>query len=172
VKVAQGRVRALAGALALGMALLAGAAPAGAAGAPVPAPDFVLPTYGGSNVRLSSLRGQVVVVNFWASWCAPCRRELPGLQRLWTRLHSGGLEVLAVNVDEAPQQAGQMAQRLGLAFPVLLDPRRELARLYDLRTLPSTLVIDRDGRLRFIDAGFHEDSSEVLGRQVAELMRE
>jgi peroxiredoxin len=110
------------------------------------APDFTLRTLGGAPLRLGEQRGQVVLVNFWASWCGPCRQEMPQLNRLHDTYRSAGLVLLGVNVDDDPQKAADMARRQGLRFPVLLDSNKAVVRRYDLGSMPATVLIDRDGR--------------------------
>jgi len=109
-------LRALLGvALALCAGLSGGAAPMSSA------PDFTLRTLDGRNLRLQELRGQVVMVNFWASWCAPCRVEMPHLNKLADKYRASGFTLLGVNVDEDPRNATSAAAKPGVTFPVLLD---------------------------------------------------
>jgi cytochrome c biogenesis protein CcmG/thiol:disulfide interchange protein DsbE len=111
------------------------------------APDFTLPTLAGDTLRLSDLRGQVVVVNLWASWCPPCREEMPALERVYRDVHLDGVEVLAVNAtyQDSLSDAASFAKRNGLSFPVLMDTTGGTARRYQLRALPSTYFIDAKG---------------------------
>ena len=85
------------------------------------APDFTLRSADGRNVRLDELRGQVVLVNFWATWCGPCREEMPRLDTLYQKYHKSGFVLLGVNVDDDPHTALATAAKLGVSFPVLLD---------------------------------------------------
>ena len=110
------------------------------------APDFVLPAYvGGSSVSLSQYKGQVVLVNFWATWCGPCRLEMPALQARYDGLKDQGFTVLAVNLDEPLEDAALFADELALTFPVLLDPGAQVFDLYRVRGYPTTYLINRDG---------------------------
>ncbi len=113
-----------------------------------PAPDFTLPTLAGGQVTLSDLRGQPVVLNFWASWCGPCRAEMPELQRLHDRLGEAGMAVLGVNQGESPDTAAAFLEKLGLSFPVALDQRTGVSQQYLVNSLPTTFFIDREGVIR------------------------
>jgi peroxiredoxin len=119
------------------------------------APDFTLELLGGGEVTLSSLRGQVVVINLWASWCPPCRAEMPAIQAVYERNRSRGLEVLAVNTTFQDREAAAEAfvQEFGLTFPIPLDLTGEVSRQYQLRALPSTFFIDREGVIRKVVIG-------------------
>jgi peroxiredoxin len=111
------------------------------------APDFELATLEGGTVRLSDLRGQVVVLNFWASWCPPCRAEMPDLQALHDAYAGRGVVVVSVNstVQDDEQAARDFAAEFGLTFPVPPDPAGEATRAYQVQALPTTFVIDRAG---------------------------
>ena len=152
---------------------LATALPAGAALAPeAPAPDFTLRGADGRNVHLAEQRGQVVLVNFWASWCGPCRVEMPQLNRLYDKYRSAGFVMLGVNIDDDPRAAAATAQRWGIRFPVLLDADKRVSRLYDLTSMPSTVLIDRDGRVRYLHGGYVEGAEADYERQIRALVKE
>jgi peroxiredoxin len=158
----------------LAVAALAVAA-AGANAAVTPsasAPDFTLPSLDGPNLRLQEQRGRVVMINFWASWCGPCRVEMPHLARLYEKYRGSGFTVLAVNIDESPQKAASLATQLGMRFPVLLDTDKKVSRLYDLSTMPSTVLVDRDGRVRYVHRGYRDGYEETYDKQIRELLRE
>ncbi len=125
----------------------AGAGP-GVAAAPM-APDFTLRGIGGPILRLAEQRGQVVLLNFWASWAGASKLELPQLNRLFSTYRRQGLELWGLNLDTEPTVAQAFAQRLGLIFPQLHDAQKAVARLYGLDTLPATVLIDRSGQLRY-----------------------
>ncbi|MCS7100232.1 MAG: TlpA family protein disulfide reductase [Burkholderiaceae bacterium] len=135
-----------------------------------PAPDFALKSLAGPNVRLREQRGQVVMINFWATWCGPCRVEMPHLNRLYEKYRPAGFQLLGVNIDEDPAQAQQLASKLNLRFPVLLDSGKQVSRLYDLTTMPSTVLIDRDGRVRYVHRGYRNGLEETYERQIRELL--
>lgn len=137
-----------------------------------PAPDFTLHSVAGPNLRLQEQRGQVVMLNFWASWCGPCRQEMPQLDRLYEKYHAAGFQLLGVNVDEDVHNATGVSSKLGLHFPVLLDTEKKVSRLYDLNTMPSTVLIDRDGRVRYIHRGYRDGYERTYEEQIRELLRE
>jgi len=136
------------------------------------APDFAAKSNSGRNVRLSELRGQVVLVNFWATWCSPCRQELPLLNKIYTQYRSAGFMLLAVNVDDNRRDAEAMLKRLDLRFPTLFDGNKSVAKLYGVDTMPATLVIDRDGRVRFVHRGYYDGYERKYEQQVRELLKE
>jgi len=113
-------------------------------------PDFALERVGtGDLVRLFDYRGQTVLLNFWATWCPPCRAEMPEFQELYEeRLADGDFVVLAVDLQESDAQVQRFLDELGLTFPVLMDRDAEIARHFGVRGLPASLFIDRDGVLR------------------------
>lgn len=119
------------------------------------APDFTLELLQGGEVTLSELRGQVVILNLWASWCPPCRAEMPALQRVYEANHERGLEVLAVHTtyQDSEAAAQDFVQEYALTFPVPLDRAGEISRLYQLRALPTTFFIDRQGVIRQVVLG-------------------
>jgi peroxiredoxin len=130
----------------------------GGSGPPIrhgaPAPGFSLPRLAGGEESLAAYRGRVLFVNFWATWCAPCREESPALQRLYDALKPEGFEVLAISIDGADDVAKVRGFRdeLGLGFPILLDPQRRAYQAYGVYGVPETFLIDRDGRIveRFV----------------------
>ncbi|HZV93701.1 MAG TPA: TlpA disulfide reductase family protein [Caldimonas sp.] len=158
--------------VAAALALLCGAGAAVPAIAPLSAaPDFTLHTMKGPNLRLQEQRGRVVMVNFWATWCGPCRQEMPQLNRLYEKYHAAGFVLLGVNVDDDTAKAAEVAAKLGVTFPVLLDTDKAVSKLYDLSTMPSTVLIDRDGKVRYVHRGYltgYEDSYE---KQIRELLK-
>ncbi|MCI0484688.1 MAG: redoxin domain-containing protein, partial [candidate division NC10 bacterium] len=99
-----------------------------------PAPDFTLPTLGGKSVRLADFRGKkAVFINFWATWCAPCRLEMPTMEKAYQKYKGNGLEILAISVDAGPKSAVKnFMDELGLTFPALLDPKMQVLHLYRL----------------------------------------
>ena len=110
------------------------------------APDFTLERLGSEEpVRLSDLRGRVVLVNFWATWCKPCEDEMPAMQRLYEQLAGPSFELLAVSVDEEPGEVERFRDRLGVGFPILLDPQQRAAHAYQTFRFPETLLVDADG---------------------------
>jgi peroxiredoxin len=156
----------LAAALAFGVWPAQAIAPAGVA------PDFTLRSIDGKNLRLHEQRGQVVLVNFWATWCGPCKQEMPHLDRLYDKYRASGFVLLGVNIDQDAGQAKAYAQRLGLKFPILLDADKKVSKLYDVGSMPSTVLIDRDGRVRQVHLGYREGLEETYEKQIRELVKE
>jgi peroxiredoxin len=158
--------------LALAALTAAGAMASAAVTPSAGAPDFTLPSIDGPNLRLQEQRGRVVMINFWATWCGPCRVEMPHLSRLYEKYRGSGFTVLAVNIDEDPHKAAGLAKQLGMRFPVLLDTEKKVSRLYDLSTMPSTVLVDRDGRVRYVHRGYRDGYEDTYDKQIRELLRE
>jgi peroxiredoxin len=136
------------------------------------APDFTLRALSGPNLRLAEQRGRVVLVNFWASWCGPCRQEMPQLNRLHDKYRAAGLVLVGVNIDDDPRLAAELATRYQLRFPVLLDTDKAVVKRYDLGAMPATVLIDRDGRVRQLHRGYHEGLEITYDQQIRELIKE
>ncbi len=111
------------------------------------APDFTLVNPDGKNISLKDFRGKLVMVNFWASWCGPCRAEMPSMERLYLEHKAAGFEILAVNVKDKRSDALAMAKQLKLSFPIVLDPEGEVGQLYGAWAMPTTYLIDRKGNV-------------------------
>jgi peroxiredoxin len=137
-----------------------------------PAPDFTLKSAEGGNLRLGELRGRVVLVNFWATWCGPCKIEMPHLNRLYEKYRSAGFVLLGINIDEDPRQAVALATRMGLKFPVLLDTDKAVSRRYALDSMPATVLVDRDGKVRHVHKGYREGVEETYDAQIRALVKE
>ncbi len=129
------------------------------------APTLELPDLDGTMHGLADWRGQVVLLNFWASWCQPCVAEMPGIQHLEGQMQGRGFVVVGVNVAEAQRRASRSVEQLGLGFPVLLDAEGETFHAWGGKVLPTSALIDRQGRLRYLGLGPLEwDGAEALGR--------
>ncbi|HEX2540129.1 MAG TPA: TlpA disulfide reductase family protein [Caldimonas sp.] len=155
----------------LALALAASTIASGAIAPQSSAPDFTLRTMEGPNLRLKEQRGRVVMVNFWATWCGPCRQEMPQLERLHRKYKSTGLVLLGVNVDDDPKKAAEVAAKLGVSFPMLYDTDKAVSKLYDLATMPSTVLIDRDGTVRYVHRGYFAGYEENYEKQIRELLK-
>lgn len=138
----------------------------------VRAPDFALNSSTGRNMRLSESRGEVVLINFWATWCGPCRQEMPQLGRLYEQYRVAGFTLLGVNIDDSRANAEAMVKKLGVRFPTLFDSDKRVARLYDVDTMPATLLIDRDGRVRYVHRGYRDGYERKYQEQIRELLKE
>jgi peroxiredoxin len=136
------------------------------------APDFSLPVGDGQVITLSELRGQPVLVNIWATWCPPCRAEMPAMQEIYHEVKDSGFTILAVNATNQDNAAEAIAfgESLGLGFPILFDHAGEVSRLYEVRALPSSFFIDAQGVIREVVVG--GPMSEALLRiRIEELIR-
>lgn len=156
--------------LAGALVLLATSVSAGLAQSP--APDFTLKSSSGENLRLSELRGEVVMINFWASWCGPCRQEMPILSELYDKYKAMGFTVLGVNVEENSSAAKQLLQEVPVSFPVLFDNDSTVSRQYDVVAMPSTVLVDRDGKVRYLHKGYKPGMENTYVEQVRSLIRE
>lgn len=136
------------------------------------APDFVLKSSTGENLRLSEHRGDVVMINFWATWCGPCRQEMPLLDDLYARYGRVGFSLLGVNIDDDARRAMQMIDELGVNFPVLFDDTKEVSRLYQVEAMPVTVLVDREGTVRHVHHGYKPGYEEKYLTEIRALLRE
>ena len=157
--------RGWAAAVVLGCALLTGASNG-------PAPDFSLPARSGGNVSLSDLKGQVVMINFWASWCGPCRQEMPLLDQMHKKYEALGFKLLGVNVEADTKDAERWLTQTPVTFPILFDRENKVSQLYSVNAMPSTVFVDRKGNVRYLHRGYKAgDEGEYLN-QIRALLRE
>ncbi len=157
----------------LAILLLATGLPAGAATeAPRPAPDFTLPARDGGDVRLSSLKGQVVMINFWATWCGPCRKEMPLLEQLQAKYRPLGFTLLGVNVE--PDSAAATAWLKGVpeSFPILFDTRNAVAESFGVQGMPSSVFVDRAGQVRHVHRGYQPGDESRYADLIRSLVKE
>lgn len=137
------------------------------------APSFNLPLLdGGNKVSLKDYEGQVVYINFWASWCLPCRQEMPYLAQLWQRHHEDGFAVLAINVEEDGELAREFIQQYDLPFPVLWDDKRTVSSQYRVPGFPSHYIVGRSGHIRFSGLGFNLADVGAISQEVGTLLAE
>ena len=136
------------------------------------APDFVLKSAAGQNLRLSEYRGDVVMINFWATWCGPCRQEMPLLDELYNRYQRVGFNLLGVNIDDDSSRAMQMIDELGVTFPVLFDEKKEVSKLYQVEAMPVTVLVDRHGTVRHVHHGYKPGYEEKYLTEIRALLRE
>jgi cytochrome c biogenesis protein CcmG/thiol:disulfide interchange protein DsbE len=111
-----------------------------------PAPNFTFPDLNGQQVILSDLRGKVVLINIWATWCPPCRKEMPSMQKLFERFKGENFEILAVSIDSTGREAvAPFMRTMNLTFPALLDPKEDIRSLYGVTGVPESFIIDKEG---------------------------
>ncbi|HEY6640693.1 TlpA disulfide reductase family protein [Povalibacter sp.] len=137
-----------------------------------PAPDFALRSLEGQNLRLSEHLGGVVLINFWASWCGPCRQEMPLLDELHVKYKLAGLTVLGVNIDDSTERAAEMAKTLKVSYPVLFDERKDVSRSYAVSAMPFTVLVDREGVVRYVSDGFKPGYEKRYAEQLRELLND
>ena len=141
------------------------------------APDFALRDPQGRAVRLSEvLKEKAVLLNFWATWCPPCREEMPTMERVYHDYKARGLEVLAVSIDAGNEGAvaakvTEFMTSLNLTFPALLDSKGEVVRIYRLRGLPTTFLVDRKGLIRAVEIGFRDWASPESRAKIEALLK-
>ncbi len=136
------------------------------------APDFTLKSRSGENLKLSEFRGEVVMINFWASWCGPCRQEMPLLDELYQRYHPMGFTILGVNVDQDREAALRLLKEIPVNFPILFDEDNKVSERYELMAMPSTVMVDRDGNMRFVHLGYLPGYEQEYEAQIKILLRE
>jgi thiol-disulfide isomerase/thioredoxin len=159
------RIAAVAAALLISLPVLAGPS----AG---PAPGFTLASRAGQDVSLSQYKGDVVMINFWASWCGPCRQEMPLLESIYKKYNKMGFVLLGVNVEPNSQAANDWLKATPVSFPILYDKDSKVSKLYDVAGMPSTVIIDRNGNLRVLHRGYKPgDENEYLD-SIRSLIRE
>lgn len=136
------------------------------------APDFALKSLEGGNLRLSEYRGEVVVLNFWSTRCGRCRDQLGELDALYTNHRNQGLRLLSVNIDKDEETVREAVADLGLRFPVLLDDTSRVSKLYDLRKIPFTVIIDPTGTVRYVHAGYRRGDEQHYDNETGILISE
>lgn len=139
---------------------------------PTPAPQIETRAHDGRLVRLADFKGKVVLLDFWASWCGPCKTSFPVLDTLYRDLHPRGLEVLAVNVDERPGDAEEFLRARPHQMLVTFDPKGRAPEAFGVDAMPSSYLIDRQGRIRFTHIGFPPGAAAAYRREVDLLLAE
>ncbi len=159
--------------------MIAGLALAGATGLPAaslaagtPAAAFQLPAAAGDQVSLADLKGQVVLINFWASWCGPCRQEMPVLDQLYRKYKTAGFTLLGVNVEPKSGDAISFLKGTPVSFPILFDPQSKVSTLYEVSGMPSTVIVDRKGNIRYVHHGYKPGDEGQYLDQIRSLMHE
>ena len=159
-------------ALAAAAATLLLALPALAGGDNAPAPDFALPARSGSTLSLDQFKGQVVMINFWASWCGPCRQEMPLLNEIYKQYGRLGFTLIAVNVEPNRSDAEAWLKQTPVNFPVLFDAQSTVSKMYSVAGMPSTVFIDRKGNLRLLHEGYKPGDENEYLNEIRTLVRE
>jgi thiol-disulfide isomerase/thioredoxin len=125
---------------------------------------------GGIGVSTEQLMGKVGLINFWASWCAPCQRELPFLARMQEEYGPKGFQVISVNVDRIPDKARPWISRFNLPFPVMMDPDAEVMGLFDVMAMPTSVLVDMDGNVLEVHTGFSDAWAKTLRIRLSEML--
>lgn len=136
------------------------------------AKDFVLKSKDDGNMRLSEQRGNIVMINFWASWCGPCREELPLMEEIYQEYQDLGFEILAVNVDDEASKADVLLNDIDVSFPILYDTAGKVSELYEVSAMPTTVFVDRDGQQRILHPGFRAGDEVKYEKAIKMLIRE
>jgi len=126
-----------------------------------PAPEFQLPNLEGQSISLNDSRGKPVLLNFWASWCRPCRSEMPYIQEVYEEWSDKGLVVLAIDTGESSSKVEDFMQSYNLSFPALLDTDLDVSLKYRIRVIPTTFFIDKDGIIQQISVGAFSSKAEI-----------
>ena len=137
-----------------------------------PAPGFQLASMAGKAVSLDQYKGQVVMINFWASWCGPCREEMPILEKLHAKYKPMGFTMIGVNVEPDSAEAAKWLKATPVTFPILFDTKSEVSKLYSVQSMPSTVIIDRKGNLRWLHRGYKAGDENEYLNQIRALVRE
>jgi peroxiredoxin len=136
------------------------------------AANFTLKSAAGENVRLSEYRGQVVLINFWASWCGPCRQEMPELDNIHRKYADLGFTVFGVNVEQDRAMADKVLRDIPVSFPILFDDANRVSELYGVDAMPVTVLVDRRGEIRYLHRGYKPGYEDQYEAQVRALVKE
>jgi peroxiredoxin len=143
-----------------------------AADAGGPAPAFTLSALTGETAALSQYKGQVVMVNFWATWCGPCQQEMPLLDQMYKKYKVAGFTLIGVSVDKDPAPVKDLMARKPVSFPVLLDPANQVSKAYHVDEMPSSVIIDRKGEIRYIHRGYKPGDENEYQDRIRQLIKE
>jgi peroxiredoxin len=150
--------------------IVAGSAFAADAGGPAPA--FTLAALTGQQATLSQYKGQVVMLNFWATWCGPCQQEIPLLDQMYKKYKPAGFTLIGVNVDKEAAPVKDLLARKPVSYPVLLDPANQVSKAYHVDEMPSSVIIDRKGEIRFIHRGYRPGDENEYQDRIRQLIKE
>lgn len=136
------------------------------------APNFNGLSFDGYSHRLDEFKGKVIMVNFWASWCGPCRQEMPPLEQLYQQYRGLGFVIVGVNVDEELEPAKKMLDKLGVTYPNVFDSDNNISKGYNVSAMPMTVIIDTRGKIRYVHYGFKSGYIKKYTTEVRELLTE
>ncbi|MEX1994829.1 MAG: TlpA disulfide reductase family protein [Steroidobacteraceae bacterium] len=141
-------------------------------GAPAAAPEFRLASRAGGEIALSQLRGRVVMINFWASWCGPCRQEFPALDEMYRKYKPMGFTMIGINVESEKSDAERFLGMRPVSFPILFDPDNKVSGDYGVSAMPTTVLVDRQGRLRWQHRAYKPGDEAKYIEQIRAMLRE
>ena len=149
------------------------AVPAAASNSTGPAPDFQLPALGGKQLSLGAFKDQVVMINFWATWCGPCRKEMPLLEGIYRKYKPMGFTMIGVNVEPDSKAAEEWLAKQGpVSFPIAFDTDSKVSKLYKVNGMPNSVIIDRKGNVRLLHRGYKPGDENTYLDQIRMLVRE
>lgn len=137
-----------------------------------PAPDFTLKSMAGKNTNLVEQRGNIIVLNFWASWCGPCRKEMPILQKFHDKYTDLGVQVWGVNVEQENQAGRDFIKGIDVNFPIFFDESNTLSASYQVEAMPTTVIVDRNGAIRYVFRGYKDGYEKKYAKAIKKLIRE
>ncbi|MDH4261241.1 MAG: TlpA family protein disulfide reductase [Gammaproteobacteria bacterium] len=137
-----------------------------------PAPEFSLASRAGGQMSLSGLRGQVVMINFWASWCGPCRQEFPALDEMYRKYKPMGFAILGINVESEKADAERFLGMRPVSFPILFDPDNRVSNSYGVSSMPTTVLVDRKGQIRWLHRAYKPGDEAEYIAQIRAMLRE
>jgi peroxiredoxin len=159
-------------ATAMALAVMTAPMAVGAPSVGASAPAFELNALDGKQLGLNELHGQVVLINFWASWCGPCRTEMPRLDALYRKYRAAGVTLVGINVEPDSADALNYLKSTPVTFPILFDSDSKVSKLYEVAGMPSTVILDRKGMVRYIHRGYKPGEEDAYLDQIRALMRE
>jgi thiol-disulfide isomerase/thioredoxin len=137
-----------------------------------PAPTFTLSSRAGGQLSLADLKGQVVMINFWASWCGPCRQEFPALDQIYAKYKPMGFTLVAINVESEKADAEKFLAATPASFPILFDPENKVSSSYGVSAMPTTVLVDRQGRVRWLHRAYKPGDEAKYIEQIRAALRE
>lgn len=136
----------------------------------IAASDFSLPSNQGDTINLADQRGKVVLINFWATWCGPCRKEMPALEALYKQYQNQGLEILAISVDSDPVVAETFIAKQDISFPILFDPENQVSTAYHAMAMPTTAIINQEGQVHYVHQGYKPGTEALYEEHIQALL--